>query len=439
MSSEIDRMLGHYGGKPPGPGYAAGGSLWNGSFNQPSGVALLPGMGWQPTPAMTGSPVSPYDVAQPGAPPYQAPPGTNQTAPSVPPGQPVPPSGLSGPFAGGPNVAAMPPMLMQPEMQAPRAQPPPAPMLMGADQPVPPPAQPTPPQLMSGINVAMMPGMADGGGVRPAWDAADKEHHRNVLLDDEARGNLAAQPYPAEWGRMPSDAGSLADALETFGATLHGPTPRMSGMSDEARRAVLMNAATLLGLGHNPFVDAVGRADGGGVDDALGQYDAPPAPGLLDRAWAARPWKGYAENPPSTLPQLGIALGLLHPRLGGAMRDLSMARKLAATGDKPAALPGGMGLPRREVGITNPEGLSLGPTGTYRPETIEQFLAARGGINGDRRPMVPAVNQPANANAAAPSPYKPGSRVAAYEAYLNSLPDGVTPVHFRTFVREFLD
>lgn len=138
----------------------------------------------------------------------------------------------------------------------------------------------------------------------------------------------------------------------------------------------------------------------------------PQQPSLMSRAWDARPWKGYAENPPSTLPLLGVALGLLHPRLGGAMRDMSMARNLATTGDMPAALPGG---------------------------AIEQMLATRGGINGGHRRVVPTIDQPANVNAAAPSPYKPGSKVGAYEAYLNSLPDGQQPVSYWTFVRELMN
>jgi hypothetical protein len=65
-----------------------------------------------------------------------------------------------------------------------------------------------------------------------------------------------------------------------------------------------------------------------------------PEPSVLQQLWDARPWKDYAMNPPSMAPQLGIALGLLHPRLGGATRDMGMARALAGQGDAPAAMQG---------------------------------------------------------------------------------------------------
>jgi hypothetical protein len=83
----------------------------------------------------------------------------------------------------------------------------------------------------------------------------------------------------------------------------------------------------------------------------------------LTGAWDKRPWKGYAENPPSMIPQLSIAAGLLHPRLGGAMRDMGMARDLARQGVAPAALPPGQG-PTGSSGATmvsNPTGTSYYP------------------------------------------------------------------------------
>ena len=58
----------------------------------------------------------------------------------------------------------------------------------------------------------------------------------------------------------------------------------------------------------------------------------------LASAWEGRPWKDHATNPPSMLPQLGIALGLLHPRLGGAMRDMGMARSMGP-GQATGAIP----------------------------------------------------------------------------------------------------
>ena len=61
---------------------------------------------------------------------------------------------------------------------------------------------------------------------------------------------------------------------------------------------------------------------------------------IMDALWAARPWQGYAQNPPSMMPQLSIALGLLAPRLGGGTRDLSMARELARRPGDVVATPG---------------------------------------------------------------------------------------------------
>lgn len=136
----------------------------------------------------------------------------------------------------------------------------------------------------------------------------DDAHMRNVLLDEEARQNLAAQPYPAEWGRMPSAAGSFGDALGTFKATLRGPLMPMSGMSPEARREVLMHAATLLGLGlgHNPMTEAfgMGRANGGPVPDVsntLAQYGGAPEQGGSPFWWLNQPMMQPYSPPP--LPQ----------------------------------------------------------------------------------------------------------------------------------------
>lgn len=467
----------------------------------------------------------------------------------------------------------------------------------------------------------------------PSGHAEDDAHMRNVLLDEEARQNLAAQPYPAEWGRMPSEAGPFGDALNTFSQTTRGPAAPMSGMSPEARREILMHAATLLGLGHNPMTEAIGMgranggpvpdisntlaqyggtpeatggspfwwlnqsmlqpynppplpqadapyvgsqpqimappslppaavaapvalpgptggpmqgtmaqplsppspqvpalpspvangpadpkpdvaspppalpppvaspvasapqplppatakllkpdvsspqalptanpgpsvasppsiytsdpqspiaappsppslisgyADGGAVDEELAQYSEPERGfdtekfkrgigQLAQRAWDARPWRGYAENPPSPWPALGIAAGLLHPRLGGAVRDMAMARQLRGAGDLPAALPEGMPMHRRQAGVTNPEGIGVGPHGTFQPTSFEQFLAAHGmqarnpsaeadrilraaydlSLSGVNKPPVRPEVTPANVNARNPKAMRP--------------------------------
>lgn len=189
-----------------------------------------------------------------------------------------------------------------------------------------------------------------------------------------------------------------------------------------------------------------GYADGGAVDEELAQYSEPERGfdaekfkrgigQLAQRAWDARPWKGHAENPSSPWPALGIAAGLLHPRLGGATRDLAMARHLRGAGDLPAALPEGMPMHRR------PDGIGVGPHGTFQPQSFEQLRApANTNVRNAEhmRPGLSVVGKEPSAPAAG-SPYKPGSRVAAYEAYLDGLPAGEAPVTFRTFVRDLLD
>lgn len=114
-------------------------------------------------------------------------------------------------------------------------------------------------------------------------------------------------------------------------------------------------------------------------------------------AWDKRPWKDYAQNPPSMAPQIGLALGLLHPRLGGATRDLGMARggSTPSMAQMPADMPG----------MAQPQG--------------------QGFFMGGNRMRA----QAGNAN-------KPLSNVERYEAYLNRMYEqGAQPVPFNWFMR----
>ena len=83
-------------------------------------------------------------------------------------------------------------------------------------------------------------------------------------------------------------------------------------------------------------------------------------PGLLARMWNKRPWQGYAQNPPSMMPQLGIAAGLLHPRLGGAMRDMGMATQMARQGGAPAVM---QGMPQGMPQAANAPAAQMAPMG----------------------------------------------------------------------------
>ena len=99
----------------------------------------------------------------------------------------------------------------------------------------------------------------------------------------------------------------------------------------------------------------------------------------LSSAWEGRPWKDHATNPPSMLPQLGLALGLLHPRLGGATRDMGLARELAKQGQAPAAMPGmPQGMPPANAPASQiaPMGMRQGTANNNKPMSrVEQFEA----------------------------------------------------------------
>jgi hypothetical protein len=110
----------------------------------------------------------------------------------------------------------------------------------------------------------------------------------------------------------------------------------------------------------------------------LPQQDQPEA-SQLQKLWDARPWKGYAENPPSMAPQLGLALGLLHPRLGGATRDLGMATQMAKQGNAPAAMQGmPQGMPPANAPASQmaPMGIRQGTANSNKPMSrVDQFEA----------------------------------------------------------------
>jgi len=112
-------------------------------------------------------------------------------------------------------------------------------------------------------------------------------------------------------------------------------------------------------------------------------YYMPPeqsSESVLQQLWNARPWQGYAQNPPSMMPQIGMALGLLHPRLGGATRDMGMAGRLAGQGDAPPAMQGMPEMPayakgapdlgfragQREALMSSPSNYNA-PAGAARP------------------------------------------------------------------------
>lgn len=149
-----------------------------------------------------------------------------------------------------------------------------------------------------------------------------------------------------------------------------------------------------------------------------------PEPSALQKLWDARPWQGYAQNPPSMLPQLGLALGLLHPRLGGAMRDMGMARSMGP-GQATGAIPPGMREQALDVSVPALEqvkGAFPSPMASQRLGGMADVRASAANVNNraNMQPQLSAVS-PQQPQAAAQSPYKPGSRVAQYEAHLANL------------------
>jgi hypothetical protein len=232
--------------------------------------------------------------------------------------------------------------------------------------------------------------------------------------------------------------GVMANGISALGAR-PASDELMQRYMEEISQSLPRDETPRLGLRELPMVYA-GRADGGAVES-----DAPER-SLVDRAWDARPWKDYATNPPSMLPQLGTALGLLHPRLGGAVRDMGIARELANKGH---IQPGYGHLPLGRPTTTGVQHLDDGLNVTVQPNGVlaaKDFNAlplwSKDAANVNSRtnmqPSLSAVpsQQP---QAAAPSPYKPGSRVAQYEAHLSSLERAGVPYEqwpsWRTFFR----
>ena len=162
---------------------------------------------------------------------------------------------------------------------------------------------------------------------------------------------------------------------------------------------------------------------------------------ILSRLWEGRPWKGYAQNPspapeggrPPQMPPgsaLMRALGLLGPRGVNNMsaRDLTMAREMGGS----SALPPGQGV--------NVQGAPTATLNQPWSEATQRYAVTRGAENynvrnPNMRPDLRAVGDRDQAPSPVASPYKPGSRVAAYENYLNSLPDGHEPMSYWAFMR----
>lgn len=169
------------------------------------------------------------------------------------------------------------------------------------------------------------------------------------------------------------------------------------------------------------------------IDEMLSQYgesrptERAPRPTLGSKLWDNRPWKSHVGNAPSLsdqIPYLAMIAGLLHPRLGGATRDLGMARALAGSdpvGQIPASArwtPNNQSVPQLEQ-IGN---------GVFPSRATMQRQNAMADVRANT----------ANANTPQPSPYRQGSPVAAYETYLNGLRPGEEPMSYWRFVREVL-
>ena len=155
--------------------------------------------------------------------------------------------------------------------------------------------------------------------------------------------------------------------------------------------------------------------------------------GMLNALWDARPWQGYAQNPPSMLPQLGMALGLLHPSLGRMPRDVGMARSMMKRGDTPAIM--------RDPGIPFGAGRQL--------ETLGAPYAARPGAQppagNSNVPAVMAPGQgpimpvPGNANAAPMAAPRVQGSMAQYEQLMMNLERAGVPYNqwpsYQAFLR----
>lgn len=146
----------------------------------------------------------------------------------------------------------------------------------------------------------------------------------------------------------------------------------------------------------------------------------------LMSAWEGRPWKDHAQNPPSMLPQLGMALGLLHPSLGRMPRDVGMARALMGKGNTPAITQ----MPSTRFAQESPMGVitnAMQP-GAAGNSNVPAVMAPGKG------PIMPT---PGNAN---PAPMAAGPRgnMAQYEQLLMQLErSGVPQSQFPSY-RDFL-
>lgn len=210
-------------------------------------------------------------------------------------------------------------------------------------------------------------GRRDPNHQQAPWrDSENVEDRRQMTWGDylSAKANQVGHTFAA-----------VPDAISALGAR-PASDELMQRYMEEISQSLPQDETPRLGPYERPMVYAE-MADGGPVERD------PPERSLVDRAWDARPWKDYATNPPSMLPQLGTALGLLHPRLGGAVRDMGMARELARQGSTPAVMQGmppGMHARAPEAGHLSrppaPMGMRQGTANSNKPMSrVEQFEA----------------------------------------------------------------
>lgn len=159
------------------------------------------------------------------------------------------------------------------------------------------------------------------------------------------------------------------------------------------------------------------------VKQLAGTQQAQPEQGILSRAWDARPWKGYAQNPPSMAPQLNIALGLIGPRGVNNMsaRDLTMAREMSGS----SALPPGQGM--------NVQGAPTATLNQPWSEVAQRSAVMRGAENNNMPSQAMPMMRGANDGPAAPASVGWQGRMSAYDNYIRGLPEGQHPMSYQAF------
>lgn len=253
----------------------------------------------------------------------------------------------------------------------------------------------------------------------PPWAALGRRDPNHEQAPWRESTNVEDRRNPGWGGYLSAKADQFGHMLAAFPEAMSalGARPAsdelMQHYMEDISRSLPRDETPRLGSYDRPVAYA-GRADGGSVEERPRS--------MVQRAWDARPWKGQLDKPVDYGP-LAMALGLVHPRLGSAVRDVGMVRSLMNKGETPAVL--------RDPGVPFGAGRQL--------ETLGAPYAARPGAQppagNSNTPAVmvpgqgPIMPVPGNAN---PAPWQqsaqaPRGNMARYEAELMRLEKSGVP------------